>query len=159
MVHCARKAGSVAVSRYRKWKNLFPYIYRAGSGAFGRRQSFLDAAIAETRQELGAKLTYLGELIVPRLFRHVSYTDEVSKLYLAVTEWIGEQELDPEENINVDVIPLDEAKEEFDAYLDGDKDSFFGFDIPDITMLSMTVFFRKLENGKINLNNLTGNLL
>ena len=82
-------------------------------------------------------------MIVPRLFRHVSYTDEVSKLYLAVSEWIGEQELDPEENINVDVIPLDEAKEEFDAYLDGDKDSFFGFDIPDITMLSMTVFFRK----------------
>lgn len=140
-------------------KIYFRTFIEQAAGLLEEGQSFLDAAIAETRQELGAKLTYLGELIVPRLFRHVSYTDEVSKLYLAVTEWLGDQDLDPEENINVDVIPLDKAKEEFDAYLDGDKDSFFNFDIPDITMLSMTVFFRKLENGKIDLNNLTGNLL
>lgn len=140
-------------------KIYFRTFIEQAAGLLEEGQSFLDAAIAETRQELGARLVYLGELIVPRLFRHVSYTDEVSKLYLAVTEWLGDQDLDPEENINVDVIPLDKAKEEFDAYLDGDKDSFFNFDIPDVTMLSMTVFFRKLENGKIDLNHLTGNLL
>lgn len=140
-------------------KVYFRTFIEQAAGLLEEGQSFLDAAIAETRQELGAKLVYIGELIVPRVFRHVSYTDEVSKLYLAVTEWLGNQDLDPEENINVDVIPLDKAKEEFDAYLDGDKDSFFDFDIPDVTMLSMTVFFRKLENGKIDLNNLTGNLL
>ena len=140
-------------------KIYFRTFIEQAAGLLEEGQSFLDAAIAETRQELGAKLVYLGELIVPRLFRHVSYTDEVSKLYLAVTEWLGDQDLDPEENINVDVIPLDKAKDEFDLYLDGDKDSFFNFDIPDITMLSMTVFFRKLENGKIDLDHLTGNLL
>ena len=66
-------------------KIYFRTFIEQAAGLLEEGQSFLDAAIAETRQELGAKLVYLGELIVPRLFRHVSYTDEVSKLYLAVT--------------------------------------------------------------------------
>lgn len=50
-------------------------------------------------------------------------------------------------------------KKEFKAYINGKKDDFYGFDIPDITMLSMTLFFWKLDSGEIDLNNLTGNLL
>ena len=124
------------------------------AGLLEEGQSFEDEAIAESEQELGTKLIYLQELIAPRLCRHVSYTDEVSKLYLAVTERVGEQKLDANENINVDVIPLDKAKEEFEAYLSGEKETFFGFDIPDITMLSMAVFFWYLDTGKIDLDTL-----
>ena len=122
-------------------------------------QDFQSAAIAEGSQELGAKMIHLSELIVPKLYRHVSYTDEVSKLYLAVTERLGSQNLDADENINVDVIPLEKARIAFKEYINGDKADFLGFDLPDITMLSMTLFFWKLDSGEIDLNNLTGNLL
>lgn len=122
-------------------------------------QDFQSAAVAEGNQELGSKVIFLSELIVPKLYRHVSYTDEVSRLYWAVTEKLGNQHLDENESINVDVIPLEDAKEEFKAYINGQKQDFFGFDIPDITMLSMTLFFWKLDSGEIDLNNLSGNLL
>lgn len=122
-------------------------------------QDFLSAAISEGKQELGSKVTFISELIVPKLYRHVSYTDEVSRLYWAITENLGEQELDEKETIYVEIIPLENAKREFKDYLDGKKSDFFGFDIPDITMLSMTLFFWKLNSGEIDLENPTGNLL
>lgn len=129
------------------------------AGLVESNQNFQSAAVAEGCQELGSNLVYLAELIVPKLYRHVSYTDEMSKLYLAVTEKLGTQQLDEAENINVQIIPLDKAKQEFCDYIDGRKTSFFGFDIPDITMLSMALFFWKLDTGEIDLNNLKNNIL
>ena len=140
-------------------KIYFRTFLEQAAGLLEEGQDFKDAAIAETRQELGAKLVYLTELIAPKLYRHVSYSDEVSKLYLAITEKVEEQQLDADENINVDIIPLNEAKAEFEAYLNGEKKSFFGFNIPDVTMLSMSVLFWKLDTGKIDLNHLTNNLI
>lgn len=134
-------------------------FFEYAAGLVEADQDFQSAAIAEAKQELGAKIVYLKELIVPKLYKHTSYTDEVSKLYLAVTEEIGEQDLDENENINVDVIPLEDARLAFMEYINGEKPDFFGFDIPDITMLSMTLFFLKLDSGEIDLNDLTGNLL
>lgn len=79
------------------------FLEQAG-GLVEEGQSYLQAAVAEAKQELGAKLIYLTELVKPRLFKHTSYTDETSKLYLAVTEKLQEQELDREENISVSII-------------------------------------------------------
>ena len=124
------------------------------AGLLENDQDFVDAAIAETGQELGAKLVYLSELVAPKIYRHVSYTDEVSKLYIAVVEKLGNQELDKNENINVFRIPLKKAKKEFLKYLCGREKKFFGYDIPDVTMLSMSIFFWKLDNKAINLNHL-----
>lgn len=129
------------------------------AGLVEENQNFQSAAIAEGCQELGSQVVYLTELIVPKLYRHVSYTDEMSKLYLAVTEKLGTQDLDENESINVDIIPLEDARREFCDYINGRKTSFFGFDIPDSTMLSMTLFFWKLDIGEIDLNNLKNNLL
>lgn len=129
------------------------------AGLVESEQDFLSAAVVEGNQELGSKVIFLAELIVPKLYRHVSYTDEVSRLYWAITEVLEEQNLDEEESINVSLIPLEDAKKEFKAYLNGRKSDFFGFDIPDITMLSMTLFFWKLDSGEIDLENPTGNLL
>lgn len=129
------------------------------AGLVEENQDFQSAAIAEGSQELGAQMIHLSELIVPKLCRHVSYTDEVSKLYLAVTEKLGSQNLDADENINVEVIPLENAKIAFKEYINGDRADFFGFDIPDITMLSMALFFWKLDSEELDLNNLKGNLL
>lgn len=117
----------------------------------------VNSAIAEVGQELGAKLIYLSELIVPKVYRHVSYTDEVSKIYLAVAEHIGSQLLDVNENISVDIIPLKEVKKAFKSYLNGNETDFFGFDISDSTMLSMSLFFWKLDSGELDLNNLNPN--
>ena len=140
--------------------NLYSKIFlEQTAGLVESNQDFQSAAIAEGSQELGSKVIFLSELIIPKLYRHVSYTDEVSRLYWAITEKLGKQHLDENESINVDVIPLDDAKKEFKAYINGQKNDFYGFDIPDITMLSMTLFFWKLDSGEIDLNNLTGNLL
>ena len=134
-------------------------FFEQAAGLVEANQDFQSAAIAEASQELGSKVIFLSELIVPKLYRHVSYTDEVSRLYWAITEKLGEQHLDYGESINVSVFPLNEAKEEFKAYIDGQKSDFFGFDIPDVTMLSMALFFWKLDSGEIDLNNPKGNLL
>lgn len=122
-------------------------------------QTFETAAIAEANQEIGASLNYLSELIVPKICRHVSYTDEVSKLYLAVTEKLGNQNLDENENINAVIIPLEKVKKAFKEYINGISPDFLGFDLPDITILSLTLFFWKLDSGELDLNNLTNNLL
>lgn len=126
------------------------------AGLLEEGQNFIDAASAEVSQELGAKPIYLGELIAPKLYRHVSYTDEVSKLYVAVAERIGAQNLDKEENILVQCIPLAEAEEEYGRYISGQKPDFFGFDIPDVTMLSLSIFFWKINTKTINLDNIKG---
>lgn len=134
-------------------------FFEQAAGLVEADQDFQAAAVAEVKQELGAKLVHLSELIVPKLYRHVSYTDEVSKLYLAVTEKLGNQNLDADENINIGIIRLEDARQAFVEYIKGEKSDFFGFDIPDITMLSITLFFWKLDSGEIDLDNLTGNLL
>ena len=106
---------------------------------------------------LSATSFYLG-ILIEKVYRHVSYTDEVSRVYIAIAESLGEQSLDAEENITKMMIPLNKAKYEFEDYLDGKKDSFFGFDLPDLTILSMERLFWKIEKG-LDLDNLTGNLL
>lgn len=129
------------------------------AGLVEPEQDFQSTALREGSEELGSKVVYLAELIVPKLYRHVSYTDEVSKLYIAVTEKLEGQELDEEESIGVELIPLEKAKKAFKEYLNGVQDAFLGFDIPDVTILSMTLFFWKLDTGEIDLSNLKGNLL
>ena len=126
----------------------------AGLVEEAKGQDFVSAAIAETKQELGAQgFVYMKELVAPRICRHVSYADEMSKLYLAVITRLGEQNLDPNENIKKLIVPLDEAKEEFMNYLEG-KSLFFGYEVPDITMLSMTSLFWQLDTGRLDLDNL-----
>lgn len=129
-------------------------FFEQAAGLVEENQTFAEAAIAEAEQELGAKLVYLAPLVLPILYRHVSYTDEMSRLYLAVAESLGDQSLDEAENISAETIPLDDALEAFKDYINGKADTFFGFDIPDVTMLSMTIFFWKLESGEINLEKL-----
>lgn len=127
------------------------------AGLVENNQNFVTAAIAEAEQELGTKLSYLG-ILVEKVYRHVSYTDEVSKVYLAIAESIGEQSLDTEENIETIKIPLNKARYEFENYLDGKTNNFFGFDIPDLTIISLERLFWKIEKG-LDLENLSGNLL
>ena len=121
-------------------------------------QSFEEAAIAEAEQELGARLSYLG-ILVNKVCRHVSYADETSQVFLAIAESLGDQNLDENENITKVIVPIFEAKKEFESYLDGRKRSFFGYDVPDLTILAMERFFWKLETGELDLDNLQGNLL
>lgn len=128
------------------------------AGLLEKGQSFIEAAIAEAEQELGAKLCYLG-VLVNKVCRHVSYADETSRVFLAVAESLGEQHLDENENINKVIIPIIEAKEAFEAYLDGRKRSFFGYDVPDLTILALERFFWLLDTGRLDLDNLQGNLL
>lgn len=76
----------------------------------------------------------------------------------AIAESIGEQSLDTEENIETIKIPLNKARYEFENYLDGKTNNFFGFDIPDLTIISLERLFWKIEKG-LDLENLSGNLL
>ena len=128
------------------------------AGLLEKNQTFVKAAIAEAEQELGARLSYLG-VLVNKVCRHVSYADETSRVFLAIAESLGDQHLDENENITKVIVPIFEAQKEFEAYLDGRKRSFFGFDVPDLTILAMERFFWKLETGELDLDNLQGNLL
>ena len=69
----------------------------------------LEAATRELREETGAlpgKMTYLGELVAsPAL------VSEVIHLYLAEDLTFGERELDEDEFLDVEYIPLSELKE------------------------------------------------
>ncbi|MBE6532249.1 MAG: NUDIX hydrolase [Ruminococcaceae bacterium] len=69
----------------------------------------LEAAARELREETGAlagKMTYLGELVAsPAL------VSEVIHLYLAEDLTFGERELDEDEFLDVEYIPLSELKE------------------------------------------------
>lgn len=124
------------------------------AGCLEEGQSYTDAAIAEVRQELGAKLVYLGRLGKNKLSRHVSYCIEQTYSHWGIAEnTLGEQNLDPEENIKILWKPLDEVEKEVDRYLDEEGHKFFGFDVPDVTLLSLLSFFRKIGKGTIDLKN------
>ena len=135
------------------------FFLEQAAGCVKEDQTFLDAAVAEGCEELGSHVTGLYPLSAPILYRHVSYTDEMSRLYLAITEDLGQQNLDNEENIHVQKFPLADARTTFLNYINGNVDTFFGFDIPEVTALSMALFFWKLDLGQIDLDNLSGNLL
>lgn len=130
------------------------------TGVVREGENFLEAAIEKTKRELGAELIYISELVHPRLYRHVAHTNEMTKIYLAVAEQIEPEKVDENQNrIEICTIPLADVKTAFMEYIDGERDDFFGFDIPDITMLSMSIFFWKLDTGKIRLGDLKRNLL
>ena len=130
------------------------------AGCVEEGQTYLDTAIAELKQELGAvKIAFIGELIPREICRHISYCHEKSIVFWTILEGeLGDQELDPEESINIVCKPLDEVKKELEGYLDGEN-KFFGFEVPAMTLLSVQTFFRKLENKKIDLEDPKGNLL
>ncbi len=128
------------------------------AGLLEEGQDFIQAAIAETSQEFGVTLSYLG-VFISNVCRHVSYADETSVVFLAIADSIGKQRLDKYENIKVVVIPVDKTRKKLEAYLDGDEEGFFGFDVPEMTQLALSRFFWKLDTGRLDLDNLQGNLL
>lgn len=128
------------------------------AGLLEEDQDFVQAAIAETSQEFGVTLSYLGVLI-SKVCRHVSYSDETSVVFLAIADSIGKQRLDKYENIQVVLFHIYETRKELEAYLGGNKENFFGFDIPEMTLLSLSRFFWKYDTGLLDLNDLHGNLL
>ena len=64
-------------------------------------------------------------------------------MFLAVVgEEVG-QNLDENEDIKTKWYRVDVVEEELEAYLDGKKETFFGFDAPEMTILGLTRFFTR----------------
>lgn len=123
------------------------YFIEQPAGMLEKGETFTEAAIRELKEELGFNVLKLDAL-TPLVHRHVSYTNETSIVFYAlVGEDIG-QNLDENEDIERLWYSLEEVEEEFNSYMDGES-KFFGFDIPDLTIIGLQEFFRKFKNGKI----------
>lgn len=112
-------------------------------GLLEKGETFEEAALRETEEEIGWKIKTMHLLIAPAICKHVSYATETTKMFLAVVgEEVG-QNLDENEDIKTKWYRVDVVEEELEAYLDGKKETFFGFDAPEMTILGLTRFFTR----------------
>lgn len=117
----------------------------AGMVEYG--ETFEEAAKREVEEETGYHVEELVPLIVPAICRHVSYSDETSKVFVAkLGKEIG-QRLDQNENCMVRKFPIDELEKELDYYLEGGKSRFYGVDLPEMTIMALQRFFVKWHRG------------
>ena len=112
-------------------------------GLLEKGETFEEAALRETEEEIGWKIKTMIPLIAPAICKHVSYATETTKMFLAVVDEEVGQNLDENEDIKTKWYPIDTVEEELEAYLDGKKETFFGFDAPEMTILGFTRFFAR----------------
>lgn len=106
-------------------------------------------AIREAEEETGYRVLEIHKLIAPIICKHVSYADESTEMYWAIMGGKIGQKLDNEEQIHAIWKTLNEVETEFEAYMDGGKKTFFGFDMPEMTMLGFQRLFVKYHRGDI----------
>ena len=123
------------------------FFFELPAGLLEAGESFEDAAIRETQEEIGFEVLNLRHLMKQVICRHVSYSDESSEVFVAqLGDEIG-QKLDKNENIHVFWFSLKEVEKELEKYLEGEKNNFFGYDVPEMTILGLQRFFIKWNRG------------
>lgn len=123
------------------------FFFELPAGLLEAGESFEDAAIRETQEEIGFEVLNLRHLMKQVICRHVSYSDESSEVFVAqLGDEIG-QKLDKNENIHVFWFSLKEVENELEKYMEGEKDNFFGYDITEMTILGLQRFFIKWNRG------------
>lgn len=123
------------------------FFFEQPAGLVEKGETFEEAAIREAQEETGFEVQALRHLMKPVICRHVSYSDECSQVFVAkLGNEIG-QNLDQNENINVFWFNLKVVETELEMYLEGEKEDFFGYDIPEMTILGLQRFFIKWNRG------------
>lgn len=123
------------------------FFFEQPAGLLEIGETFEQGAKRETEEETGFEVQDIQLLIKPVICRHVSYSDESSQVFVAkLGREIG-QKLDRNESIKPYWFPLEKVEEELENYLEGINNKFFGYDIPDMTILSLQRFFTKWNRG------------
>lgn len=123
------------------------------AGCLDKDESFVDAAKREALEESGGKVKYLSPLIENTVTRHVGRAPEPSRFFWAILEeQMEEQSLDETEIILVKRFALTEVRKEFLAYITGEKNFFFGYELPVETLSAISTFFFLENSGIINLD-------
>lgn len=132
-------------------KKFARFFFEQPAGLVENGESFEDTALREAEEETGYKVVHLQRLVAPVICRHVSYADESSVVFFAVLGSFDEQHLDENEDIKVNWFNAEDVENELEDYLEGRKPNFFGFDVPDMTILALQRFFVKLHRGEISM--------
>ena len=132
-------------------KKYARFFLEQPAGLVENGESFEEAAAREAEEESGYKVVSIQRLMAPVICRHVSYADESSVVFLAILEGFDEQHLDEDEDIKVNWFMAEDVENELEDYLEGRKPNFFGFDVPDMTILALERFFIKLHRGEISI--------
>lgn len=117
------------------------------AGLLQEGENYENAAIREIEEETGYEWVAMLPLMKPIICRHVSYSDETSRVFVAFLGSKKEQHLDPNENIYVQSYFLEEVETALEEYLEGKKATFLNFDVPEMTILSLLRFFQKWNRG------------
>lgn len=118
------------------------------AGLVEKDETIEEAAVREVEEEIGYEVEWIRSLIVPFVCRHVSYTNETSKVFVVGVGTETKQHLDKNEDIQPVWHLASDVELELDSYLDG-LGSFYGFDLPEMTILALQRFFTKLHRGDI----------
>lgn len=119
------------------------------AGLAEKGETLEDTAKREVEEEIGYEVKWIEPLIEPFVCRHVSYTNETSKVFVVGVGKQTKQHLDENEDCRPQWFYAETAEEEFEDYLDGKISSFCGLDLPDMTILALQRFFTKLHRGDI----------
>ncbi len=127
------------------------FFWENPAGLMENDESFEQAARREAEEETGYEVLALQPLMKKVICRHVSYADESSMLFYAILGQHKGQRLDRNEDIKVSWYPVKEVEDTLEAYLDGKIETFYGFDVPEMTILGLNRFLAKLNRGEIKL--------
>ena len=133
-----------------KWENYARFFLEEPAGLVENGETFEDAARREVEEEVGYRVKKLVPLMAPSICRHVSYSDETSQVFVAKLGKRIEQKLDENEFCKVQMFPVEMMEMEFENYLEGIKDNFYGFDLPEMTIMALQRFFVKWHRGDFN---------
>ena len=127
--------------------NYARFFFEEPAGLVEYGETFEEAAKREVEEETGYQVEKLVPLIVPTICRHVSYSDETSKIFVAkLGEEMG-QRLDQNEDCMVKEIPIEQLERKFEYYLEGRTRWVYGFDLPEMTIMALQRFFVKWHRG------------
>lgn len=131
-------------------KKYARFFWEQPGGLVEEGQTFEEAALREVREETGYVVKSLQRLISPKIYRHVSYTDEATVLFLAELGKFKGQKLDENEDIKLNWYPVDEVEREFEDYMEGIKKKFFNFDLTEMAIIGLQRFFVKYHRGELS---------
>ncbi len=119
------------------------------SGVLNRNESYAEGALRTVVENLDYEIKDFRQLIKPTIYRNTRFTNSKCETFIAVLGQKKPNHHNKHDYLQALWFPIDFLEKEFENYLEGNIDDFLGFNISEMTLLSLQRFFIKYRRGEI----------